>query len=115
MNIASLSQVMAIAHYKICMPIRLLAGNTHHMNAVGYDWSAWSVRNVIDVLHDVIVKIEKNRTKFLDRDFMNSIFSKPDTNKKREHLPLNPLVEAMEYFVEEIKFVMPLLQLIIIG
>ena len=37
MEMVALARVMAIIHYKIALTMRWLAGNTHHMPAVGYD------------------------------------------------------------------------------
>ena len=74
----ALARVMAIIHYKIAMPMRWLAGNTHHMPAVGYDWSARSMGKAIDALHDAMVDLAEDGNKFLDEDFINNIFSEID-------------------------------------
>jgi len=67
---------MAIFHYKIAMPMRWLAGNTHTLGAVGCNWSARSMGKAIDALHDAMTVIEKDGSKLLDETFMNKIFSK---------------------------------------
>ena len=76
MEMVALSRIMAIVHYKIAMPMRWLAGSTHNMYAVGYDWSARSIGKEIDALHDAMVEIEKDGKQFLDKTFMNAIFNK---------------------------------------
>ena len=101
MEMIALCRVMAILHFKICMPMRWLAGNTHHIGALGYDWSSRSMGKAIDALHDALVEIEKDGSKFLDEDFMNEIFSKIYTNKDGQGVPLEPLVDAMEYQFEK--------------
>ena len=68
--------VMASAHYTICMPMRCLAGNAHHINTVGYDWSAQSMGKATDALHDAMVEIETDSSKLLDETFMNTFLSK---------------------------------------
>ena len=98
-EMVALTRVMAVIHYKIAMPMRWLAGNTHHMPAVGYDWSARSMGKAIDALHDSLVELAKDGNKFLDEDFMNNIFSEIDEDNEGNKRPLEPLVEAMEYFM----------------
>ena len=97
MEMVSLSQVMGIVDYKICIPMGWLASNTHHMNVVGCGWSAWSTWKAIDALHyDIIIEIKIDGSKFLDEVFMNALFSKIDTNNKGKPGPLEHLIEAME-------------------
>ena len=74
MEMVALSRAMAIVHFKISMPMRWLAGSSHNMHAVGYDWSARSMGKAIDALHNAMVKIEADGKKFLDEDFMNNMF-----------------------------------------
>ena len=100
-EMVALARVMAIIHYKIAMPMRWLAGNTHHMPAVGYNWSARSMGKAIDALHDALVELAKDGSKFLDEDFMNNIFSEIDEDEEGNKRPLEPLVEAMEYYMGE--------------
>ena len=95
----ALARVMAIIHYKIAMPMWWLAGNTHHMPAVGYDWSARSMGKAIDALHDVLVELVEDGSKFLDEDFMNNIFSEIDEDENHNKRPLEPLVDAMQYYM----------------
>ena len=54
MEMIALCRVMAILHFKICMPMRWLAGNTHSVDAVGYNWSSRSLGKIIDAIHDVM-------------------------------------------------------------
>jgi hypothetical protein len=58
LEMVSLCRVMAILHFKVCMPMRWLAGNTHALGQTGYDWSARSMGKAIDALHDALMKIE---------------------------------------------------------
>jgi hypothetical protein len=83
------------------MPMRWLAGNTHHIGSVGYDWSTRSMGKAIDALHEAMVEIEKDGSKFLDEVFMNHIFSKIYTDEDGNDVPLEPLVDAMKYQYEE--------------
>ena len=96
-EMVALTRVMAVIHYKIAMPMRWLAGNTHHMPAVGYDWSARSMGKAIDALHDSLVELAKDGNKFLDEDFINNIFLEIDEDNEGNKRPLEPLVEAMQH------------------
>ena len=95
----ALSRVMAIVHFKITMPIRWLAGSSHNMHAVGYDWSARSMGKAIGALHDAMVQMEGDGKKFLDENFVNSIFSKIHVTDDGELEPLEPLVDYMKYYM----------------
>ena len=97
----ALCRVMAILHFKICMPMRWLAGNTHSLGLCGYDWSSRSMGKAIDALHDALVKIMMDGRLYLDESFMNSIFSMIHTNDKGEVGPLDTLEEALHYQYEE--------------
>jgi hypothetical protein len=101
MEMVALCRIMAILHFKICMPMRWLAGNTHHLGQIGYDWSARSMGKAIDALHDAMVEIEKDGSKLLDEDFMDSIFSEIYEDEDGNKVPLEPLVEAMNYQFKE--------------
>ena len=92
---------MAIFHYKIAMPMRWLAGNTHTLGALGYNWSARSMGKAIDALHDAMTVIEKDGSKLLDETFMNKIFSKIYTGENGEAVSLPPLDDAMKYYMGE--------------
>ena len=72
----ALCRVFAILHYTICMPMRFLAGSTHHFGAMGYDWSSRSMGLAIDALETAMIELEKDGSKLLSEDFMCSIFSK---------------------------------------
>ena len=65
---------MAIVHYTISMPMRWLVGNTHHIGAQGYDWSARSMGMAIDAIYDAMLEVEQDGPKFLDEDFMKVFF-----------------------------------------
>ena len=101
MEMIALCRVMAILHFKICMPMRWLAGNTHSVGAVGYDWSSRSMGKSIDAIHDVMVTIENDGSMFMDENFMNSIFNNIYTDEDGNDGPLEPLVEAMKYKFED--------------
>ena len=101
MEMIALCRVMAILHFKICMPMRWLAGNTHSIGQAGYDWSARSMGKAIDALEEAMMQIEEDGCKFLDEDFMNEIFSKIYTNADGDDAPLEPLEDAMKYQFEE--------------
>ena len=75
-EMVALCRVMAIVHFTISMPMRWLAGNTHHIGAQGYDWSARSMGKAIDAIYDAMleVELEQDRRRFLDGDFMKGIF-----------------------------------------
>ena len=100
-EMVALCRVMAIVHFKICMPMRWLAGNTHLIGAIGYDWSSRSMGKAIDALYDSMVEIETDPSKFLDENFMNAIFDKIYTDTDGNEGPLEPLVDAMKYQFEE--------------
>ena len=59
------------------------------------------MRKAIDALHDALVKIEGNGELFLDEQFMTDIFSKIDEDEQGKRQPLEPLKEAMEYYMGE--------------
>jgi len=101
MEMIALCRVMAILHFKICMPMRWLAGNTHSVGAVGYDWSSRSMGKAIDAIHDIMVTIENDGSMFMDENFMNSIFNNIYTDEDGNDGPLEPLVEAMKYKFED--------------
>lgn len=88
----ALCRVMAILHYTICMPMRFLAGNTHHFGQLGYDWSSRSMGLAIDALEEAMIELEKDGSKLLDEEFMCSIFSKLYNDG-----PFEPLTEYMQY------------------
>ena len=54
MEMISLCREMVILHFKMCMPMRWLARNTHTIAQVGYNWSTRSMGKVIGVLYDVM-------------------------------------------------------------
>ena len=56
---------------------------------------------VIDALHNALVKIEDNGELFLDEKFMTDIFPKIDEDDQEKRQPLEPLKEAMEYYMGE--------------
>ena len=80
-EMVALCRVMAIVHFKICMPMRWLASNTHSIGSIGYDWSSRSMDKAIDALYDSMVEMEKDPSKFLDEDFMNTFFPRSTPTK----------------------------------
>ena len=96
MEMISQFRVFAILHFCICLPMRWLAGNTHHLGNQGYDWSYRSMGKAIDALHDAMVIIESDGAKMLDMDFMDAIFSRIYNDE-----PLEPLTEYMTHMFGE--------------
>ena len=80
LDMVALLRVMTIFHFKIALPMR---------------WKA------IDVLHDALVKIEDNGELFLDEQFMTDISSEIDEDEQGKRQPLEPLKEAMGYYMGE--------------
>ena len=91
---------MAIVHFTISMPMRWLAGNTHHIGAQGYDWSARSMGKAIDAIYDAMLEVEQDGRRFLDEDFMKGIFSRIYEDSDGNEGPLPPLRDAMEFTFE---------------
>ena len=54
----ALCRLFDILYFTVCIPIRFLAGNTHHIGAVEYNWSPRSIGKSLDALHDAMVDIE---------------------------------------------------------
>ena len=79
--------------FTVCMAMRFLAKNTHHIGAVGYNWSPISMGKALDALHDAMVHIEQDREKFLNEDFMGTIFNGIEEDD-----------ESFEYLVDFMKF-----------
>ena len=96
----ALCRVMAILFFKIVMPLRWLAGNTHFSGQCGIDWSVHSIGKAIDALETALIKIQDNRSLYMDESFMNTIFSKIHTDEEGRDKPLGPLKEAMSYQYE---------------
>jgi hypothetical protein len=92
---------MAIVHFKVCMPMRWLAGNTHFLFQQGYHWSTRSMGKAIDALYDAMAAIQDDGSLYLNEDFMNSIFDKIYIDDDGNPAPLPPLQEAMKYQYEE--------------
>jgi hypothetical protein len=79
------------------MPLRWLAGNTHLIWQCDYDWSTFSMGKAIDALHEAMMKLEEDGSLFLDEEFIKGKFDSILTDDDGNHVPLPPLVEAMEY------------------
>ena len=47
--------------FAVFMSMVFLASNTHHIGAVGYNWSPRSMGKALDELHDAMVEIEQDR------------------------------------------------------
>ena len=101
MEMIDLCHAMSTLHFKVCILMRWVAGNMHHIGALGYDWLSRSMGKVIDALEGALIEIEKDGSKFLDDDFMNDIFSKTYTDSDVKQVPLDPLVDAMKYQLED--------------
>ena len=100
LELVSLCRVMAILHFKICMPLRWLAGNTHLLGQMGYDWSSQSMGKAIDALESTLVDIECNGELYLNEDYMSKIFDNIYTDSNGNSAPLKPLQDAMKYMFE---------------
>jgi hypothetical protein len=92
MEMVSLSRLFSILHFTICMPMRFLAGQTHIIGSLGYDWSPKLMGKAIDAIEDAMMTIESDGSQFLDEAFMSSIFCKINDDG-----PLEPLSEFMTY------------------
>lgn len=100
-EMVALCRVMAILHFKICMPMRWLAGKTHILGRDGYDWSSRSMGKALDALYSACVDLQENSDLYLDEDFMNAIFDNIYVDSDGNPGPLPPLQEAMTYQYEE--------------
>jgi hypothetical protein len=101
LEMVALTRVMSIIHFKICKPMRWLAGNTHLLGQVGYDWSARSMGKAVDALDKAMIDIAKDGSQFLDEDFMSSIFDEIYNNPDGNLIPPEPLTDAMKFMIED--------------
>ncbi len=97
----ALCQVMALLHFKICMLMRWLAGNTHFLGRTGFDWSYHSMGKAIDALLSACVELKQEGELFLDEDFMNAIFDNNYIDSKGNPAPLPTLQKSMKYQYEQ--------------
>ena len=104
-EMVALCRVMAILHFKICMPMRWLAGNTHFLGRTGFDWSSRSMGKALDALHSACTELQHDGDLFLNEDFMNAIFDTIYEDSEGNAAPLPPLQDAMKYQYEEKKTV----------
>ena len=96
MEMVALSRLFSILHFSVCMPMRFLAGQTHSIGALGYDWSTLSMGKAIDAIENAMMEIQSDGSKIMDEGFMGSIFEKINDNG-----PLEPLKEFMTYMFGE--------------
>ena len=96
MDMVALSRLFSILHFTVCMPMRFLAGQTHSIGALGYDWSPLSMGKAIDAIENAMMEIQSDGSKIMDEGFMGSIFEKINDNG-----PLEPLKEFMTYMFGE--------------
>ncbi|KAL7503011.1 hypothetical protein ACHAXN_000861, partial [Cyclotella atomus] len=75
-EMVALCRIMSIIHFKICHPLRWLAGNTKFIGQQGYDWSTKSMWKAIDAFFEAMDKIESDGSLILNELFMNAIFDK---------------------------------------
>ena len=82
----ALSRLCSILHFAVSLPMRWLAGKTHTL--ASDDWSVASMSRAIDCFFEALIKIkiEKEPEKFLDENFMMSIFEKLNLEKLNEHM-----------------------------
>ena len=71
MKYFTLCCIFAIVHFCIVVPMRWLAGNTHHLGA--QDWSNQFTGRAVDTLHDAAIEIKDNGSLFLNEQFMMCI------------------------------------------
>ncbi len=100
-EMVALCRIMAIIHFKICMPLRWLAGNTKSIGQQGYNWSTRSMGKAIDALYEAMDKIESDGSLILNELFMNAIFDEIYEDDDGKPCPLPPLQEAMKYHYKE--------------
>lgn len=100
-EMVALCRVMAVLHFKICMPMRWLAGNTHFLGRTGFDWSSRSMGKAIDSLYSACLELQQNGELYLNEEFMNAIFDNIYVDSTGNPAPLLPLQEAMTYQYEE--------------
>jgi len=90
--------------------MRFLVGQTHNIGALGYDWSPLSMGKAIDTIENAMMKIQSDGSKFLEEDFMSSIFTKINNNG-----PLEPLSEFMTNTFGECLSFLAILDFITLG
>lgn len=80
--------LFAITYFATVMQMRWLAGD-YHLHGV-HDWSKQSMKRIIDALHNAIVQVESHGSLFLDKIFINIIFSELSSKiaELAEHLEL---------------------------
>jgi hypothetical protein len=100
-EMVALCQIMAIIRFKICMPLRWLAGNTQFIGQQGYNWSTRSMGKVIDAFYEAMDNIESDGSLILNEQFMNFIFDEIYEDEDGNLCPLPPLQETMKYQYEE--------------
>ncbi len=59
-EMVALSRVLAILHFKVCMSLRWLAGNTHMIVQQGYNLPTRLMGKAIDAMYDAMVAIEQD-------------------------------------------------------
>ena len=91
LEMIALTRSCAIVHFALILPMRWLAGKTHEL--AKYDWSVASMGRVYDILHEKLGIIMTDGSKFLDENFVMSIFD----NLAKE---LPPFAEYLEYIFE---------------
>ena len=67
-----MTRVFSILHFGIVSPMRYLAGSSHLLGE--YNWSSRRMGQAIDILESKLIEISNNGNKFLNRDFMTSLF-----------------------------------------
>ena len=82
------------------MPLCWLAGNTHLLGQMGYNWSSRSMGKAIDALESTLVDIECNGELYLNKDYMRKIFDITYTDSNGNSAPLKTLQDAMKYMFE---------------
>ena len=73
LKMVPLCHTMAILHFKICMPLRWLASNTHFIDQQGYELSMRYIDKAINALYDAMIAIQQAGSLYLNDQFMNAI------------------------------------------
>ena len=88
----AMTRVFSILHFSIVSPMRYLAGSSHLLGK--YNWSSRRMGQAIDILESKLIEISNNGNKFLNRNFMTSLFKVLSDDIK-------PLREYMEHLTQK--------------
>ena len=89
-----MTSVFSILHFSVVAPMWYLVGSSHSLGE--YNWSSRRMGQSIDILESKLIEISNNGNKFLNRDFMTSLF-KVLSDK------IKPLREYIEHLTQKKK------------